>query len=134
MAKQTKTDKQKQYEAELMQVITEKKICFFDHCFAFVSFTRATAYNHDLDKFDSIKNAIANNRITAKTYMLNKWINSDNQTLQLAAYRLLSESEEHRKLNQQYMEQKNVGESKVQIITKDEATKNKFNDIIDNAD
>src|SRR5690554_6510979 len=98
---QSKTDK---YKAELLDVIRRHKIAFFDHAFGFTSFKRSTAYNHGLDKMDDIKNAIAQNRVKAKNYMLNKWIASDNATLQLAAFRLCSDSEEHQKLNQQYID------------------------------
>jgi len=94
--------KTKEYEDELLSVIKEKKVAFLDHAFAFTSFSRSTAYGHDLDKVDTIKNAINQNRVKAKNYMLNKWIASDNATLQVAAMRLLSDSEEHRKLNQNY--------------------------------
>jgi hypothetical protein len=96
------TKKAKKYEKELLEVIKSKKIAFFDHCFGFTSFSRATAYNYDLDKLDSIKETIAQNRVTAKNYMLNKWIASDNPTLQISAMRLLSDTEEHKKLNQSY--------------------------------
>lgn len=104
-------DKAKQYEQELLKVIQSKKIAFFDHCFAFTTFSRATAYNHNLDKLDTIKAAINSNRVSAKNYMLNKWIAGDNATLQIAAFRLLSDSEEHQKLNQQYIDHTSKGES-----------------------
>jgi len=102
-------DKAKKYEEELLNVIKSKKIAFFDHCFGFTSFSRATAYNHSLDKLDSIKDAINQNRVTAKNYMLNKWIASDNATLQISAMRLLSDPEEHKKLNQTYIDQTTNG-------------------------
>ena len=104
---QSKTDK---YKAELLDVIRRHKIAFFDHAFGFTSFKRSTAYNHGLDKLDDIKNAIAQNRVKAKNYMLNKWIASDNATLQLAAFRLCSDPEEHQKLNQQYIDHTSKGE------------------------
>ena len=103
--------KAKKYEKELLKVIKEKKIAFFDHCFGFTSFSRATAYNHSLDKLDTIKDAINQNRVTAKNYMLNKWIASENATLQISAIRLLSDAEEHKKLNQSYIDQTTNGES-----------------------
>lgn len=103
----SKTDK---YKAELLDVIKKHKIAFIDHCFAFTSFSRSTAYEHNLDKSDDIKNAIAQNRVKAKNYMLNKWIASDNATLQLAAYRLCATPEEHQKLNQQYIDHTSKGE------------------------
>ena len=94
-----KTDK---YKNELLQVIKEKKIAFFDHSFAFTSFSRRTAYDYGLHEMHDIKDQIDDNRVKAKNYLLNKWISSDNPTLQLAAFRLLSVSEEHRLLNQNY--------------------------------
>lgn len=97
------------YEKELLEVIKEKKIAFIDHAFGYTSFSRATAYNHELDKLDTIKAAIAENRVKAKNYMLNKWIASENPTLQIAAMRLLSDSEEHRKLNQSYIDHTSKG-------------------------
>jgi len=93
-------ERTKKYEEELLKVIKEKKIAFFDHCFGFTSFSRTTAYDYKLNESDAIKSAIAENRATAKNYMLNKWIASENATLQISAYRLLSDSEEHRLLNQ----------------------------------
>lgn len=109
-------NKAKKYEKELLKVIKDKKIAFFDHCFGFTSFSRATAYNHSLDNLDSIKNAINQNRVTAKNYMLNKWIGSENATLQISAMRLLSDTEEHKKLNQSYVESNNKNENKTTII------------------
>lgn len=97
------------YEKELLEVIKDKKIAFFDHCFGYTSFCAATAYNHQLEKLETIKNAIKENRVKAKNYMLNKWIASDNPTLQVAAMRLLSDSEEHKKLNQSYIDHTSKG-------------------------
>ena len=105
------TAKAKKYEAELLKVIEEKKIAFLDHAFAFTSFSGSTAYNHELEKLESIKNAIKQNRVKAKNYMLNKWIASDNPTLQVAAMRLLSNTEEHRKLNQSYTDHTTDGKA-----------------------
>lgn len=95
-------DKKQQYHDELLKVIKEKKIAFIDHAIAYISFSSSTLYNHELEKMESIKEAIRKNRVSAKSYMLNKWIASDNPTLQISAMRLLSDSEEHKKLNQNY--------------------------------
>lgn len=101
--------KAKKYEKELLEVIKSKKIAFFDHCFGFTSFSRTTGYEYKLNDSDAIKTAIATNRATAKNYMLNKWIASDNPTLQISAMRLLSDAEEHKKLNQSYVDQTTNG-------------------------
>lgn len=102
--------KAKKYEEELLKVIKEKKIAFFDHCFGFTSFSRTTGYEYKLNDSDAIKTAIATNRATAKNYMLNKWIASENATLQISAMRLLSDPEEHQKLNQTYIDHSSKGE------------------------
>ena len=99
------TEKQKAYEKELLEIIEERKIMFFSHAFAYTSFSAATAYNHNLEKLDTIKDALAKNRTSGVTYMLNKWISSDNATLQIAAMRIISDEELRRSLNQQYIEQ-----------------------------
>lgn len=114
--------KAKKYEKELLKVIKEKKIAFFDHCFGFTSFSRTTGYEYKLNDSDAIKNAINQNRVNAKNYMLNKWIDSDNPTLQISAMRLLSDSEEHKKLNQYYTDHTTKGES-INTLTKEEAIK-----------
>ena len=99
------TEKQKAYEKELLKIIKERKIMFFSHAFAYTSFSAATAYNHNLEKLDTIKDALAKNRASGVTYMLNKWIASDNATLQIAAMRIISDENLRRSLNQQYIEQ-----------------------------
>jgi len=95
------------YEAELLAAIAKHKFMRFDHCFSgAVTFSRATAYNHGLDKLDSIKDALEANRLKGVNYMLQKWITGENATLQIAAMRMICTPEEHRLLNQQYTENK----------------------------
>ena len=102
--------KKKKYEKELLKVIQDKKIAFLNHCFAYTSFSSSTAYNYELEKLESIKEAINKNRVSAKNYMLQKWIASENATLQISAFRLLSDTEEHQKLNQSYVDHTSKGD------------------------
>ena len=116
MAEKTET-----YELELLTAIKEHKIRFFEHCFGFVSFAKSTAHIHKLHESDVIKSELSKNRVTAKNYMLNKWIDGDNATLQVAAYRLMSDSEEHQKLNQSYVDHTTKGDKvnnafKIEIV------------------
>ena len=81
----------------------------FDHIFAhFTGCSRATAYNHNLDKLDSIKEALETNRAKAEDYLLQKWIAGDNGTLNIAAMRIVGSPEVRRLLNQQYIEMKQI--------------------------
>lgn len=98
------------HEAAILKVIKEKKIMRFDHIFGhFAGCSRATAYNHGLDKLDSIKEALELNRAKGVDYLLQKWIAGDNATLQIAAMRLICTSEEHRLLNQSYVDMTTKG-------------------------
>lgn len=98
-------DKASKYEAEILKAVKDHKIMRWEHCFSGVlSFSRATAYNFGLDKLDSIKEAIQENRRKGVQFLLQKWMTSNNPTLQIAAMRMICDAEEHRKLNQQYTE------------------------------
>ena len=111
------TEKQKKYSEEALKVIKEHKIKIFDHIFGFTSFCAATAYNHELEKLENIKDALQANKSKAKTTLIDKWINSDNATLNVAAYRLMSSPEEHKLLNQQYHDHTSKGkEVKIPIL------------------
>lgn len=97
------------HEAAILKIIKEKRIMRFDHIFAhFTGCSRATAYNHNLDKLDSIKEALELNRAKAEDYLLQKWIAGDNGTLQICAMRIVGSPEVRRLLNQQYIEMKQI--------------------------
>ena len=93
------------HEAAILKIIKEKKLMRFNHIFAhFTGCSRATAYNHNLDKLDSIKEALESNRAKAEDYLIQKWIAGDNATLNIAAMRIVGSPEVRRLLNQQYIE------------------------------
>jgi len=107
-------EKQKQYEEEMLKFIKTHKIMQWSHMiWKSLSFSRATAYNYQLDKLDTIKDAFEVNRNDAANYLLQKWIKSDNATLNIAAMRIVADDESRRKLNQSYVDHttngKNVG-------------------------
>jgi hypothetical protein len=100
------SEKQTQYETELLETIQKQNWMRWAHIdWTLLSFSRATAYNHNLDKLDTIKSAFEQNRSRGVNYLLQKWMNSDNATLQIAAFKIVSESDDHKRLNQAYVEQ-----------------------------
>ena len=95
------------HEAEMIKSILKFKWMRWAHIdWNALSFSRATAYNHNLDKLDTIKEAFAQNRSKATNYLLQKWIQSDNATLQIAAFKIIAETDDHKRLNQTYVDQK----------------------------
>jgi hypothetical protein len=61
----------------------------------------STFYDHfpsDSEESKSIKEALRNNKAAIKREMRKKWRDSDNATLQVANYKLLSDKEEHSRL------------------------------------
>lgn len=91
------------HEKGILEAIQKHPIfCFNDIFVYYEACSRATAYNHNLDKLDSIKEAIYKNRRKGVTSLKAKWLKSENATLQLAAMRLICDADEHRALNQNY--------------------------------
>ena len=109
-------DRAKKYENELIAAIKKYKWMQWAHIdWEALSFKRATAYNHKIEQLDTIKNAFEYNRSKAVNYLLQKWINSDNSTLQIAAMRICADEETRQKLNQQYIDHTSKGEA-IKII------------------
>ena len=102
----------REHEKGILEAIEKHPIFSFKDIFVYYkACSRATAYNHGLDKLDSIKEAIYSNRRRGVSTMLAKWLTSQNATLQLAAMRMICDQEEHRSLNQNYSDITTKGES-----------------------
>jgi len=97
------------YHDEMLKAIEDNNCTNFNEACMFVAYSRSTAYYHALDKSDAIKEAIDANKIRTKHKMKRNWVNSDSPVLQLAAFRLMSDSEEHQKLNQSYVDHTTKG-------------------------
>jgi predicted transcriptional regulator YheO len=106
-----------QHEKSIIEAIEKHPIFSFKDIFVYYKgCSRATAYNHNLDKLDSIKEAIYSNRRKGVSSMLSKWIISQNSTLQLAAMKMICEPDEHKKLQQNYTDHTTDGD-KIQSTT-----------------
>lgn len=101
----------KKLEELALKAIKEEKLTWHDEVVAFLPCSRATYYNKGLDKLDTIKAAIDNNKIEMKAKMKHKWFNSDNATLQIALMKMIANEEEYDKLNtsKQQIQQETTG-------------------------
>ena len=101
-----------EHEKAILETIAKNPIFNFKDIFVYYKGCgRSTGYNHNLDKLDSIKEALYSNRRKGVSSLLSKWLASDNATLQLAAMRMICDQEEHRSLNQNYTDLTSKGES-----------------------
>ena len=101
----------REHEKAILETIAKNPIFKFKDIFVYYKgCSRATAYNHNLDKLDSIKEALYSNKRKGVSSLLAKWLTSGNATLQLAAMRMICDQEEHRSLNQNYSDITTKGE------------------------
>jgi len=122
----------REHEKAILDIIDKKPIFSFNDIFVYYkACSRSTAYNHNLDKLDSIKEAIYTNKRKGVTSLLAKWIVSDNATLQIAAMRIISDSDERQKLNQQYVDHTTKGEKIITPITVGTMTNEELLDYLD---
>ena len=116
-----------QHEREILEVVIKNKVMKINHIFQhYTDLQHSQFYNLELDKSESIKEAISKNKSKAVSYMLNKWVGSDNATLQISAFKVLCEDEDRKKLSMQFVESENshqVRKFEVEILKpKDEDT------------
>lgn len=108
------------HEQEMINAIKKHNWMRWSHIdWNALPYGRATAYNHKLEKLDTIKAAFEQNRSSATNYLLQRWINSDNATLQIAAFKIVADSDDHKRLNQTYVDQKTT-EVDLSDLTTDE--------------
>lgn len=106
----------KELEKKTLIAIEKHKLMFMDHIVAFLPCSRATFYNLELDKLDTIKKAVEEMRISKKTKMLSNWIDSETPSLQIAAMKMISEEHEAHRLNGTRQEIKHDGGIKSTLI------------------
>jgi hypothetical protein len=99
------------HEERILQVIKDNRIMKIQHIFThYTDLQSSQFYNLELEKSEAIKDAIALNKTKAVGYMLDKWIKSDNATLQISAFKVLCDDDERKKLSMQFIESENTHE------------------------
>lgn len=106
-----KTDMSKQYKTDelielTLKAVKKHKLVFITDVVIYLPVSRATFYNHNLDKVDTIKEAIFENQVAMKMKLRSKWMESQAPVLQLALMKLISSDDERRALSTSFMETK----------------------------
>lgn len=97
-------------EKKSLAAIKRHKLVFIDEVVSFLPCSTSTFYGHELEKSEAIKKALEENRIKGKLSSRRKWADSDNATLQIAYYKLLSTEDELRKLTGSHIDHTTGGE------------------------
>jgi hypothetical protein len=100
---------------QCLEVIKKNNLTRINYIFSYVPFSRSLFYQYNLDKLDSIKNAIQKRRVHTKVDLINSWIKSKSAALQIAAYRLLADEEEFERLVMNQIDHTSKGD-KIQPI------------------
>jgi len=102
-----------QHEKEITDIIVNNKIMCIDHIFShYLDLKPSQFYNLELQKSESVKDAIHRNKSKGASYLLNKFIASDNPTLQISAFKIICSDEQRKKLSMQFVESENKHEIK----------------------
>ena len=94
----------KNLEAKALEAIKKNSLFFIEDVVAFLPCSKATFYNLELDKLDTIKEALEENRTVRKSAMRKKWYDSDNPTLQIALYKMICSDPEFKRLTGQHID------------------------------
>lgn len=100
-----------EHNKEITEVIIKHRIMCIDHIFShYLDLKPSQFYNLELQKSENIKDAIHTNKSKGASYLLNKFIQSDNPTLQISAFKIICSDEQRKKLSMQYLESDNKHE------------------------
>ncbi len=114
-------------KAKAIEAIDKNKLIFVEDICAYIGINKGTFYNHfpiDLDDFNELTDMLEKNKIQLKTAIRKKWFDSDRDTGLMALYKLCSTPEEHKKLQQNYVDHTSKGEQMPQQpLTIEEARK-----------
>ena len=99
-------DKEK-LKARILQEIKSNKFIFIEDICAKVGISKPTFYSKfaiDTDDFNEISNLLEQNKIDIKVSIRKKWHDRQSDTGLMALYKLCSTKEEHRLLQQNYID------------------------------
>ena len=118
----------KKLEEKALNILIENKDIYFMYDLAEkMDIARSTFYYNQLDKLDSIKNALLHNKRILKRGLRAKWYNSDNATTQVALYKLLADDDELARLNNNI--DFNVTGNNLKVVVADKKSKDAIEDI-----
>lgn len=99
---------------QAMEAAEKNNLFFIEDIVAFLPCDKSTFYRFypvNSDEYHNIKEVLERNKIRTKSSIRSKLFKSDKASELLALYRLICTPEEHRLLNQRYIDHTSKGES-----------------------
>jgi hypothetical protein len=84
-----------------LDIIVKEDVTCLAELWLCMGISQTTGYKYGLDDLEEIKKAIDQQKTSLKKKMRRNWRNSDNATLQIAEFKLLSSDDELARLNTQ---------------------------------
>lgn len=91
--------KKSDLEKQALDAIKKHNLMFVGDVVAYLPCSSSTFYNKEMEKLESIKEALEENRIKTKNGLRAKWYKSENATVQIALYKLIGTEDEVDRLN-----------------------------------
>lgn len=94
-------DRNKIFE-QAKAAIIQHSLIFIEEVVSFLPISKPTFYEYfpvDSNDFNALKDLLNTNRVDIKVKLRNKWLESENPTLQISLYKLTSSEEELRRLS-----------------------------------
>lgn len=77
-----------------VDAIEKHRLTNITYVAAYLPCSTSTFYDLKLEKSEDIKRALYSNRVNKKTKLVNNWEDSENPTLQIAAFKLMADEKE----------------------------------------
>ncbi len=110
-----------------LEAIDKHNLMFISEIYCYLDCSKSTFYNYHLERLDSIKDALANNRTRRKVELRQKWYQSDNPITQIALYKLIGTTDELDRLSNARQRQEVSNEKPLRVTF--QLDSNRANDI-----
>lgn len=97
-------------EKQALEAIKKHNLFFIQDVVAFLPCSSSTFYDKELEKSESIKEALETNRIKTKNGLRAKWFHGNAPATQIALYKLLADEDEVRRLSSQHVDHTSKGD------------------------
>lgn len=118
-------------EKKSLEVIAKYKLVFIDEISPLIGISNATFYNHQLEKLDTIKDALQKNKVELKAGLRKKWYESTAPATQIALYKLIGTDEESDRINSQQTKVTGNLKTTLNVYVDSPETANELKKIID---